>query len=77
MPVLVALALSAATTGTPPPAKPLCPVSRIEQADTQQKPRIAMLGEMPPAKHILAVLRTIDGCERPIVVSEQVGANRR
>jgi len=72
--VLVALALSAATTA---PAKPVCPVSRIEQADTQQKPHIATLGEMPPAKHILAVLRRVDGCERPIVVSEQVGINRR
>ena len=76
MPLLLALALSATTTA-PPPGKPICPVSRIEQAGTQQKPHIAMLGAMPPAKHIVAVLRTIDGCEKPIVVSEQVGANRR
>jgi hypothetical protein len=77
MPLLVALALSSATTAASPPAKPICPVSRIEQADTQHKPHIAMLGEMPPAKHIIAVLRTVDGCETPIVVSDQVGANRR
>ncbi len=77
MSLLVALALSAATTAAPPPAKPICQVSRIEQADTQQKPRIAQLGEMPPAKHIIAVLRTVDGCETPIVVNEEVGINRR
>lgn len=77
MPMLLALALSAATTAAPPPAGPICPVSRIEQADAQQKPHIARLGEMPPAKHIIAVLRTVDGCEKPIVVSDQVGANRR
>ena len=77
MPLLVALALSAATTTAPPPAKPICPVSRIEQADAPQNPRIAMLGEMPPARHIIAVLRTVDGCETPIVVNEEVGANRR
>jgi hypothetical protein len=76
MPLLVALALSAATTTTPPPAKSICPVSRIEQADAAQSPRIALLGEMPPAKHILAVLRTVDGCEKPIVVNDEVGSNR-
>ena len=77
MPRLVSLALSAATTAAPPPAKPICQVSRIEQADTQQKPHIARLGEMPPARHIIAVLRKVDGCETPIVVNEQVGINRR
>lgn len=78
MPLLMALALSAATT-TPqsPSAEPICPVSRIEQAGAQQPPRIAQLGDMPPARHIIAVLRTIDGCEKPIVVSDQVGANQR
>lgn len=77
MPMLLALALSAATTTVPLPAKPICQVSRIERAEAQQPPRIARLGEMPPAKHIIAVLRTVDGCETPIVVSDQVGANRR
>ena len=76
MPMLLALALAAATTAAPP-VQPICPVSRIEQADAQQKPHIARLGEMPPAKHIIAVLRTVDSCEKPIVVSDQVGANRR
>jgi hypothetical protein len=77
MPLLVSLALAAATTTASPPAKPICRVSRIEQAGTQQKPHIAMLGAMPPAKHIIAVLRTVNGCEKPMVVNDQVGANRR
>jgi hypothetical protein len=75
--LLVALALSAATTTAPPPAKKICPMSRIEYADNQQRPRIVQLGAMPPAKHIKAVLRRVDGCEKPIVVSEEVGIIRR
>lgn len=77
MPLLVTLALSAAAPAAAAPAAPICQVSRIQQAGTQQPPRIARLGEMPPARHIIAVLRTIDGCETPIVVSEEVGANHR
>jgi hypothetical protein len=77
MPLLVALALSAATATAPPPAKPICPVSRIEQAGAPQTPRISRLGDMPPAKEIIAVLRTVDGCEAPIVVRDEVGTNRR
>ena len=77
MPMLLALALSAATNAAPPPARPICPVSRIEQADAQQPPRIARLGDMPPAKHLIAELRTVDGCQKPSVVSDQGGNNRR
>jgi hypothetical protein len=75
--LLLSLTLSTATTTAPPPAKPICQVSRIEQADAQRTPHIAQLGDMPPAREIKAVLRTVDGCERPIVVSEEVGVNRR
>lgn len=74
----IALVLSAAAPSTSVAAQPICPVSRIEHADTQRlKPHIARLGEMPPAKHLIAVLHTEGGCEKPIVVSDQVGMNRR
>lgn len=74
----LALVLSTAASATPAATQPICPVSRIEQADTTRlKPHIARLGEMPPAKHLIAVLHTEGGCEKPIVVSDQVGMNRR
>jgi hypothetical protein len=78
MPLMLALALSAAAaTSAPPSAEPICPVSRIEQADARQKPHVSRLGDMPPAKQLIAVLHTENGCEEPIVVSDQVGMNRR
>jgi hypothetical protein len=76
----LALVLSAAgaVPATPVTAPPICPVSRIEHADAAGlKPHIARLGDMPPARHLIAVLHTEGGCEKPIVVSEQVGMNRR
>ena len=50
---------------------------KIELAAAQQPPRLVRLDRMPPAKHLVAVLRKIDGCEKPIVISDQVGTNRR
>lgn len=77
MPLLLVLALSAGAVATPPaPARPICLTSRIEQAEARQAPRIARLGEMPPAKHIAAVLRTVDGCQKPLVISDEVGIVR-
>ncbi|CAN5596857.1 hypothetical protein BH10PSE14_BH10PSE14_42720 [soil metagenome] len=74
----LAIVLSAAAPSNPAQTGPICPVSRIEHADTARlKPHIARLGEMPPAKQLIAVLHTEGGCEKPIVVSDQVGMNRR
>jgi hypothetical protein len=76
--VLSAAVVSAAAPTMPVHATPICPLSQIEHAGSDRlKPHIARLGEMPPARHLLAVLHTENGCEKPIVVSDQVGMNRR
>lgn len=35
------------------------------------------LGQEPDAQHIAAVVRKLDGCSRPIVLSENVGFGKR
>jgi hypothetical protein len=79
MPLMIALTLSAVTSVTlpPQPARPICPASRIERADARLRPHISRLGDMPPAKHLLAVLHTENGCEKPLVVHAEVGAKSR
>jgi hypothetical protein len=37
---------------------------------------VRKLGDMPPAKQVLAVVRSIDGCTTPAVVREEVGQPR-
>lgn len=78
--MLLTLVLSAAAAVpvSTLPARPICPASRIEHADTEQlKPRLVPLGAMPPARHLFAVLHREGGCEKPIVISEQVGMRGR
>lgn len=45
----------------------------VYAGDTWAKPGIKPLGDAPPAKHILAVVRTVDGCVKPVVVKAEVG----
>ncbi|MEO6215814.1 MAG: hypothetical protein ABIO86_07275 [Sphingomonas sp.] len=59
-------------------AKPVCQNAEVSVADDQApSPTVHPLTAEPPAKLILGVLRTIDGCSRPVVVREDVGAPRR
>ncbi|MDH7974935.1 hypothetical protein QH494_22320 [Sphingomonas sp. AR_OL41] len=72
------LSAAAAAPAAAPPARSICPASRIEHADTEQlKPRLVPLGAMPPARHLFAVLHREGGCEKPIVISETVGMHGR
>jgi hypothetical protein len=60
-----------------PQAKPICQNMNRSYADTQAPLIAHPLTAEPPAKLILGVLRTVDGCTRPVVVREDVGAPRR
>jgi hypothetical protein len=61
-----------------PTAKPVCQNADTSLADGQAaRPTAHPLTAEPPAKLILGVLRTVDGCSRPVVVREDVGAPRR
>ncbi|GAA0332503.1 hypothetical protein GCM10009087_48390 [Sphingomonas oligophenolica] len=83
MPVLAILALAAAAAApapkpAAPAAKPVCQNTRIPYAVQRgETPRVHPLSAEPPAALILGVLRTVDGCTRPVVVREDVGAPRR
>jgi hypothetical protein len=53
---------------------PICrnPEPRAAAGDT--KAGIHPLGAEPPARHLYAVAREIDGCDKPVVIAERVGA---
>lgn len=75
------LAAASLTASAPPPnphplARP-CNKMAIGTVAGPGTARIQPLGDQPPARHIMAVLRTTpDGCITPIVVRAQVGQQR-
>ncbi|MEP7007790.1 MAG: hypothetical protein ABI810_17560 [Sphingomonas bacterium] len=84
MPVVAILALTAiAAAPAPKPAatgaaKPVCQNAGMSFADRLPAPPTTHpLTAEPPAKLIPGVLRTVDGCSRPVVAREDVGAPRR
>ena len=71
-------AAEAPKAGPAAEAKPVCQNAEVSVADDQApSPTAHPLTAEPPAKLILGVLRTVDGCTRPVVVREDVGAPRR
>jgi hypothetical protein len=79
---IFALAAIAAAPAPKPSApavtKPVCQNVGMSFADRQpQRLTVHPLTAEPPAKLILGVLRTVDGCSRPVVIREDVGAPRR
>ena len=82
---IVAILALAAIAAAPAPkpaataaAKPVCQNAGMSFADRQPaRLTVHPLTAEPPAKLILGVLRTVDGCSRPVVVREDVGAPRR
>ncbi len=84
MRIVVILALAAIAAAPPPKpvataaAKPVCQNSRMSNAVQRgESPRVHPLTAEPPAALILGVLRTVDGCSRPVVIREDIGAPRR
>ncbi|MEO8374276.1 MAG: hypothetical protein ABI471_03560 [Sphingomonas bacterium] len=79
--ILALAAIAAAPVpkpAAPAAAKPVCQKADLSLADGQATvPAVHPLTAEPPAKLILGVLRTVDGCSRPVVVREDVGASRR
>jgi hypothetical protein len=79
--ILALAAIAAAPAPKPaasPSARPVCQNMDQSYAETQAaSPTVHPLTAEPPAKLILGVLRTVDGCSRPVVIREDVGAPRR
>lgn len=80
MPIVTILVLLASpvAAANPPDAKPVCQNLERSWAEETGKPlRAHPLTREPNAKQILTVLRTVDGCTKPVVIREDIGPKRR
>lgn len=74
---ILALLAPVAAAG-PPDAKPVCQNMKMDRVEgTGKSHRAHPLTAEPNAKQILTVLRTVDGCTRPVVIREDIGPSRR
>lgn len=74
--MLTVAILALAAAGGAPAAAPVCrQTQRIHAALYRPADRVApqRLGELPPADHLLTVLRREDGCEKPAIVRSGIG----
>lgn len=53
------------------PAKPICQDSKLRPVAGVPKAGAHPLGQEPPAKGVRTVLRTVDGCSSPVLVSDR------
>jgi hypothetical protein len=74
MRILIALAplltVAAADAPAPPPAGPACQ-NAAPQRTAGAPLRAHPLGREPAARAVLTVLRTADGCQRPVYANER------
>ncbi len=78
--VPAAAGLSAEPSEQADPAKvekPACNDHRATTAKSSKAIGARQLGHEPDAQHIAAVVRKLDGCSRPIVLTENVGFRGR
>ncbi len=78
--VPAAAGLSAEPSKQADPAKvekPACNDHRVTTVKSSKAIGARPLGQEPDAQHIAAVVRTLDGCSRPIVLTENVGFRGR
>ena len=75
--LLVSLASSVtAAADRPLRPSPTCKNPGAELAAGTPRAGIHPLGQEPPAKQVLTVMRSVDGCVRPVIVREKVGPPR-
>ena len=48
-----------------------------QAAAADRTARFRRLGDLPPANEVLAVLRTEDGCSKPVIVRYGIGSHAR
>lgn len=82
LPLFAPAALSASTPAIPhePAATPrdyagmpMCKNRGVQRVDERGGAAVRRLGDLPPADHILTVLRTENGCIDPVIVRHGVG----
>lgn len=76
--VLAPMMIAAAPDAKTAAIKPMCQhYGAIVAGGPMPTASIRPLGQEPPAQQIAAVLRTVDGCQKPLVVHAEVGTPRR
>jgi hypothetical protein len=75
--LLLLVALAAAAPTKAPDAKPLCQDRQARLIAAARKGGVHPLGQEPNADAVLPVLRSENGCSRPVKVREDIGARRR
>ena len=73
---LIAIALSAAAMAQAPHALPICGQDKPTPVDVSEKAKLKRLDKLPPAEGYLTVMRTENGCIRPVKVSEERARRR-
>lgn len=74
--VLLALPLAAGAPPAPPAGKPICrEPGPVDAAQAGRPARFRRLGDLPPANAVLAVLRTENGCSKPVIVRYGIGSH--
>jgi hypothetical protein len=73
---LIAIALSAAALAQNSHALPICGQPKPTQVDVSEKAKLRRLDKLPPAEGYLTVLRSENGCIRPVKVSEERARTR-
>jgi len=65
---------AAAPTQPPPPRTHACAAAAITYANRGRRAtQPQRLGDLPPARHYLAVVRNVGGCPEPAVVRSGIG----
>jgi len=73
---LIAIALSAAAMAQTPHGLPICGQTKPTPTDVSEKAKPKRLDKLPPAEGYLTVMRTENGCIRPVKVSEERARRR-
>lgn len=79
---LIALPIAATSAQAPRPARAdaspperHCPSPfEVHPADGRDQLKARRLGDLPPGKLVLTVMRSVDGCQEPVIVRHDMGA---
>jgi hypothetical protein len=73
---LVAIALSAAALTQSLAALPICRQAKPTPVESSDRARLKRLDKLPPAEAYLTVMRTENGCIRPVKAREERALRR-
>lgn len=77
---MLSIALFAAASALPQPLElaptvaPVCQSARVETTKARTPVRAQKLNELPNANLVLGVLRSENGCQKPVIVRYDIGS---